>query len=820
MKKKENGQMRAVKDLERGAIRVAAVLLCLLLAHSIVPAVAFAANGDPVDTISNPANTTIDVFDYWVYTSNGVSTLADNNQGINYNNHSLWFWGNTNANAHGSENHWTGYQGGATQNLVQRQLVDGYPVLNFGTLESLSYLFNGEDIGVVIRGDELPAKRSYMGANELFTVDDDGYYVFNSEKHNAKLDLDTRNFNVTEQTNGMFYPFSDKEPDRCFFGVHMQTDFSVPNDGQVLNPSGDYQDMVYEFTGDDDVWVFIDGILIGDVGGIHSAQDLSINFATGEVVVKNHEYGGNVHRTTIYDMVVAAIGAEAAQERFRWKVEDDGSIKTYASGTYHTMDFFYLERGAGRSNMKIKYNLVSTYDFTAHKTLYKGGNPNEQTLQENQFQYKLTGYANDDGLKAVMPKTQPDKDVTWTPDYNSEPQTLVVGNSADGNVNFGNAELNAEELAAYVGKTFRYVYEEILPNGAVNNGDGTYTYQGITYDTHKYYFEGTISPEGWINKTYYTDDTYTTKDNVNFVNFTNLYNSTGRAVLTAQKAYLSAQGESLSVDPNQFTFKLTNITDPAHPAVIDSAAGNDGSGKVTFSQMVYSLANDLAGGATSKTYTYRIEENPGSEPGITYSNQKYYVRVTLNDDGDGSLAMTTQYYSDAECTLPIQPEDAVFTNTSHTLTVSKTVDGNLGSKDKEFSFTLAIPDMAGKEAKYSLDGGAHQNVMFDASGQTSFALCHGQSVTFYGVGSTYTVEETTDDGYTATYQIDDAQPVEGRTAAGTISSVKANVAFTNTLDTAPPTGIYDSIAFALIGLITAAGLMAAACLGRGRKRHD
>ena len=787
--------MRAVKDLERGAIRVAAVLLCLLLAHSIVPAVA--------------ANTTIDVFDYWVYTSNGASTLADNNQGINYNNHSLWFWGSTNANAHGSENHWTGYQGGATQNLVQRQLVDGYPVLNFGTLESLSYLFNGEDIDVVIRGAELPAKRSYMGANELFIVDDDGYYVFNSEKHNAKLDLDTGNFNVTEQTNGMFFPFSDKEPDRCFFGVHMQTDFSVPNDGQVLNPSGDYQDMVYEFTGDDDVWVFIDGILIGDVGGIHSAQDLSINFATGEVVVKNHEYGGNVHRTTIYDMVVAAIGAEAAQERFRWKVEDDGSIKTYASGTYHTMDFFYLERGAGRSNMKIKYNLVSTYDFTAHKTLYKGGNPNEQTLQENQFR-----------LKAVMPKSQPDKDVIWTPDYDSEPQTLVVGNSVDGNINFGNAELTNEELATYVGKTFRYVYEELLPAGAVNNGDGTYTYQGITYDTQKYYFEGTISPEGWINKTYYTDDTYTTKDNVNFVNFTNLYNSTGRAVLTAQKAYLSAQGESLSVDPNQFTFKLTNITDPAQPVVIDSAAGNDGSGKVTFSQMVYSLANDLAGGATSKTYTYRIEENPGSDPGITYSGQKYYVQVTLNDDGDGSLAVTTRYYSDAACTRQIQPEAAVFTNTSHDLTISKTVEGNLGSKDKAFSFTLTMPGMAGKTVGYSLDGGARQSVSFDAGGQTDFTLRHGQSITFYAIGGAFTVVETTDDGYATVYRINGAEAASaGKTAQGTITGAEASVAYINTLEIAPPTGIYDSAAFALIGLCAAAGLMAAACLGRGWRRY-
>ena len=388
MKKKENGQMRAVKDLERGAIRVAAVLLCLLLAHSIVPAVAFAANGDPVDTISNPANTTIDVFDYWVYSGTN-STKTYNNTGINAG-HELQFRSNDkNAN---DWNSWTKAGGGAYQGIVQRELVNGYPALAVGNPgESLQYLFDHTDIDVRISNRDYPAKRTYEGTSELLTVDEDGYYLFDSDKYKAKLNTQTGEFTVTEQANGEFYPLSDSDPNKFFFGVHMQTEFSVPTNGQVLNPSGENKDMVYEFSGDDDVWVYIDGILIGDVGGIHDAQDLSINFATGEVVVKNHANGSHVHRTTIYDMVVAAIGEEAAQERFRWKVEEDGSIKTYASGTYHTMDFFYLERGAGKSNMKIKYNLVSTYDFTAHKTLYKGGNPNEQTLQENQFQYKLTG---------------------------------------------------------------------------------------------------------------------------------------------------------------------------------------------------------------------------------------------------------------------------------------------------------------------------------------------------------------------------------------------------------------------------------------------
>ena len=814
--------MKGFPPIKPGRHRVFRIL-CLMMVCCLFPFPASAKNGDPVDTISNPANTTIDVFDYWVYDAKGTSTLKDNNQGINYDHRTLWFWGSTN-NSHGSENNWTGYTGGVTQNLVQRQLVDGYPVLNFGNGESLDYLFNHDDIDVNINGKTLPAKETHTGASELFTVDDDGYYYFNSEIHKAKLNEETGDFDVTQQSGGMFYPFSDTEPDRCFFGLHMTTEFSVPNNGKVLNPSGEYNDMVYEFTGDDDVWVFIDGILIGDVGGIHSAQDLSINFATGDVKIKNHEYGNNVHETTIYEMVVAAIGEEAAQEQFRWKVEEDGSIRTYASGTYHTLDFFYLERGAGRSNMRIKYNLVSTYDFTAHKTLYKGGNDGEETLKENQFQYKLTGYAlrDENGdvlLPAVMPLSAPDQDVIWIPDFDHEPQTLIVGNAADGNINFGDAQLEGERLDRYVGRTFRYIYEELLPEGAEPNADGTYSLNGITYDTKKYYFEGTVSPEGWINKTYYTDDTFTTKANVDFVNFTNYYNSTGKAVLTAQKSYLSALGEVLPMEVGQFSCKLTNLADPDNPIVVS----NDESGKFTFPEMMFSLARDMAGGVTSKTYTYKIEEIQGSDPSIAYADQTYYAQVILTDDGDGSLIVETKYFSDEECTAEIQESEVLFVNTNKelgNLIVSKTVNGSLGSKDKEFSFILTMPEMAGKTVEYSLDNAPRQSITFDADGRAEISpLRHGQSITFYTVSGAYTVEETTNDGYATVYQINGKAAQSGTTAIGIINGEQASVAYTNTLDTAPPTGIYDSIAFALISLGAAAGLMAAVYLGRGRKRH-
>ena len=356
----------------------------------------------------NPTGTTVNLFDYWVVDGDNDKSANVNNYNENDNtginkDHQLKF----NGGAGTGINKWTGRSGTAGYGrlrFVENQLVNGYPAIKKGTYtsqgngvnytdESLAYLFNN---------DNQNGKAVYSNVQGLFQLKD-GYYVYDSygSKGNyAVYNPTTNSFNVydkagvykgdaSKETNlGQFFPFDSASkvfdengnglsPKRIVdgstdlnhhFGMSMTTEFVQPMNGKTTDG-----DMIFEFSGDDDVWVYIDGVLVGDLGGIHEKATLDINFATGAVHV-GHVDNANDEEKTIQDTTIKAMfeAAGADTQNFRGN--------TFCDSSKHTLSFFYLERGAGASNMSLKFNLTTLPSSEVEKV-----NQNGEAVQGAKF---------------------------------------------------------------------------------------------------------------------------------------------------------------------------------------------------------------------------------------------------------------------------------------------------------------------------------------------------------------------------------------------------------------------------------------------------
>ena len=261
----------------------------------------------------------------------GISMgLHDYNRKTINDKHALKF---KNDGESGTYNKYVGSGEGAYTGIVNTTLTKGYPTMTDKGSESLDYLFGGRSDGAVT---------SYQPTGGLLTPDGDGYYGFDADSQNATYDTTSSQFTVGERTctnqsdTPCFAPFgSDTDDNKYSFGMNLGADFYMPKDGKVNN-----QAMVFDFTGDDDVWVFIDGVLVLDLGGIHQALHGSINFATGGITYDKTQSHGNSPAATITEAFSKA--------RKTW---DPTPYKT------HHLSFFYLERGDGGSNCKIRFNL-------------------------------------------------------------------------------------------------------------------------------------------------------------------------------------------------------------------------------------------------------------------------------------------------------------------------------------------------------------------------------------------------------------------------------------------------------------------------------
>lgn len=253
------------------------------------------------------------------------------------------------------------------QNLVEGYLKDGYPVLKNGT--SLNGLFDGT-------WDKVIPHTYVTGLNHLFSYDSrTGTYSYDSDKNYAYYDIDSsrnteKNFIVYERSKdkgegnrhvASFMPYSSWDDgasqNKFAFGMMISFEFLQPKNGKING-----QDMVFSFSGDDDVWVFIDNKLVLDLGGVHERATGSINFANGEVYVNNQS---NPTLRSVFN----------------------SDSDTFADYTSHSLKLFYMERGRGDSNCSIKFNLPPrpTNSIEIVKSL---ANSDKEKYTSTDFQFK------------------------------------------------------------------------------------------------------------------------------------------------------------------------------------------------------------------------------------------------------------------------------------------------------------------------------------------------------------------------------------------------------------------------------------------------
>lgn len=334
------------------------------------------------------------------------------------------------------------------QGLAGPELKNGKPIMN-GTTDLAMPFFNEEflqgenskkaklgnvykEVSFPFTQDEVFKESDALGANEkgvkywyfdsdkttLYLKNDPdngGYFLqkqnaLESKSKNLKSDstpVEVKNEKgETVYTYG-FFPFNSGASENQAstynygFGAKLQFQFTLTSDGTVKDDNGNNIPIKFFFSGDDDVWVYIDGKLALDVGGDHGKASGLLEFGADENGNNYTSYVSDIKASnnTVYNpdanKTVTYLGNKIT---FKYKSKQTTTLKP---GT-HTLTMYYMERGMWESNMAVAFNFPDNNELQVQKEVeLKNVNPAFQDCFKNQkiFNFTIQNQATHYGTK-------------------------------------------------------------------------------------------------------------------------------------------------------------------------------------------------------------------------------------------------------------------------------------------------------------------------------------------------------------------------------------------------------------------------------------
>lgn len=350
--------------------------------------------------------------------------------------------------------------------LVQPNLTTGKDI-QFTKTEGGIFDTNG-NVKDIYNNVGLPFQ--YDSTTKYYTFDANEFGAYFSGKASSNTNLDysatpqSQEFRGQDQRTRGWYPFNNTTNVKTasadyFFGMKATIPFTMTANGRMNANDSASAPIVFNFAGDDDVWVFVDGVLVLDIGGVRNMLEGSIDFAnnTWTISKPTNQNGGDLGDAATSQ--VALSGKIFNEENDNTTGTLNQTRETFAAKDSHELTIFYLERGAGSSNCKIQFNLPMKDTVSV-------------TKQINQAKTQ-----NADGTVTISPLSASEQAVIDEMDFGF---TLYKDNAPVANMNYSLLNVNGQVIDTpstdanghFVlknGQTAKFV-------GAINSTDGNEYY--------------------------------------------------------------------------------------------------------------------------------------------------------------------------------------------------------------------------------------------------------------------------------------------------------------------------------------------------------